>query len=104
MDNRDSLLDADMASPAVVQSPSAAASPRTFRIAVLPGGGIGPEVKAEAIRVLQAVTADDRRIRFDLHEVRAGAEEYRLRGNPLPAEALEMCRTADAVLLGAMGL
>jgi 3-isopropylmalate dehydrogenase len=62
-----------------------------FRIAVLPGDGIGPEVMAEAVR-------------FDLAEHSVGAEEFLRSGDPLPSSALEACRQADAILLGAMGL
>ncbi len=75
----------------------------TFRIAVLPGDGIGPDVIAEGVKVLRAV---ERRleVRFELEEHAVGAGEYLRSGNPLPASALEGCRQSDAILLGAMGL
>jgi 3-isopropylmalate dehydrogenase len=73
---------------------------RPVTIAVLAGDGIGPEVMAEALRVLRSSTD----VRFDLREYRAGAAEYLRHGNPLPAETLDACRRADAILLGAMGL
>lgn len=79
-------------------------SPRTFRIAVLPGDGIGAEVTAEAVRVLRAVEPRMTAVRFELSEYAVGAAEYLRNGDPLPASALEACRRADAVLLGAMGL
>jgi len=78
--------------------------PRAFRIAVLPGDGIGPEVMAEAVRVLRAVEALLEGVRFDLEEYAVGAEEFLRSGNPLPESALDACRKADAILLGAMGL
>ncbi len=75
-----------------------------FSIAVLPGDGIGPEVTAEALRVLRAVEAKLDGIGFDLAEYPAGAAEYLRSGNPLPGSTMQACRTADAILLGAMGL
>lgn len=77
---------------------------RAIHIAVLPGDGIGPEVMAEGIRVLRTVEARMTSVRFDLQECDAGAAEYLRHGDPLPAETLQACRRADAVLLGAMGL
>lgn len=77
---------------------------RSFDIAVLPGDGIGVEVTAEAVRVLQALEHRLKGVKFAFHEYSVGAGEYLARGNPLPAEALNACAKADAVLLGAMGL
>ena len=77
---------------------------RSFDIAVLPGDGIGVEVTAEAVRVLQAVEHRLKGVKFAFHEYCVGAGEYLKRGNPLPGEALDACAKADAVLLGAMGL
>jgi 3-isopropylmalate dehydrogenase len=77
---------------------------RSFDIAVLPGDGIGVEVTAEAVRLLQALQHRLNRVTFAFHEYSVGAGEYLKRGNPLPAEALNACAKADAVLLGAMGL
>jgi 3-isopropylmalate dehydrogenase len=74
-----------------------------FRIAVLPGDGIGPDVIAEGVKVLRAVESH-LQVRFDLQEHAVGAGEYLRNGDPLPASALEACRAADAILLGAMGL
>ena len=75
-----------------------------FQIAVLPGDGIGPDVVAESIRVLRAVESQLTDVSFNLTEYPVGAEEYLRNGDPLPDAAFEACRTADAVLLGAMGL
>jgi 3-isopropylmalate dehydrogenase len=79
-------------------------SARVFRIAVLPGDGIGVEVTAEAVRVLRAVEEKLEGTAFELREVEAGAAAYLKTGDPLPDEAFEACRNSDAVLLGAMGL
>jgi 3-isopropylmalate dehydrogenase len=67
------------------------------RVAVLPGDGIGPEVAAEAIRVLDALG-----IAHTEHAFGGGA--ILAQGTPLPDETLAACREADAVLLGAVGL
>ena len=72
------------------------------RIVVLPGDGIGPEVCAEAVRVLKAVS--DRfghEFQFDYQLL--GACAIDATGTPLPAATLAACRRADAVLLGAIG-
>ena len=75
-----------------------------FHIAVLPGDGIGPEVIREGVRVLRAVEAKLTGVAFDLAEHPAGAAEYLRGGDPLPASTMQACRSADAILLGAMGL
>lgn len=83
---------------------SAAADSTTFRIAVLPGDGIGVDVTRETLRVLRAVEGRLSGIRFEFQEQAVGAAEYLKSGSPLPESAFETCRAADAVLLGAMGL
>lgn len=75
-----------------------------FHIAVLPGDGIGVDVAREAVRVLQTVESQLAGVQFAFHEHAVGAAEYLRSGNPLPPSALEACASADAVLLGAMGL
>ena len=67
------------------------------RIAVLPGDGIGPEVAAEAIRVLDAFAIAHDEHPFGGNAILAGRA-------PLPDETLAACRESDAVLLGAVGL
>ena len=74
-----------------------------YRIAVLAGDGIGPEVVDEAIKVLRAVEMPGR-LEFAFEEVEAGAGCYRRTGEELPREALEVCQAADAILFGAAGL
>lgn len=77
---------------------------RTFQIAVLPGDGIGPDVTAAAVRVLEQVQRHLTGIAFAFRTHAVGAEEFLRSGEPLPAAAVTACREADAVLLGAMGL
>ena len=73
-----------------------------LRITVLPGDGIGPEVTAEAVRVLQTVAAiHGHRFEFDSHAI--GGAAIREFGSPLPTNTLDACLASDAVLLGAVG-
>jgi 3-isopropylmalate dehydrogenase len=68
------------------------------RIACLPGDGIGPEVMAEAIRVLEALPLE-----FEVSSHLFGGAAIDAVGDPLPPDTLAACREADAVLLGAVG-
>jgi len=77
---------------------------KTFRIALLPGDGIGPEVMREGVKVLGVVEQRFEQVRFELEEFSAGAGEYLRSGDPLPAATLDRLRDFDAILLGAMGL
>jgi 3-isopropylmalate dehydrogenase len=77
---------------------------KSFRIAVLPGDGVGPEVIREAIKVLRAVEGRLDAVKFELAEYPAGAGEYLRSGEAMPPSTWEAVRQADAVLLGAMGL
>jgi len=74
---------------------------QTFQLAVIPGDGIGPEVTAEALKVLEQVAASGAKFeptRYDL-----GAERYLATGEVLPDSVLEEIRQHDAILLGAVG-
>lgn len=71
-----------------------------YKIATLGGDGIGPEVVASAIQVLEAVDGAS----FAFTEYSVGAGEYLKSGDPLPEATLEALKTYDAILLGAMGL
>ena len=66
-------------------------------VAILPGDGIGPEVIAQAARVLRAVGG------VELHEGLVGGCAIDATGSPLPDSTLALCRDAEAVLLGAVG-
>lgn len=70
----------------------------SHKIAVLPGDGIGPEVVAEAVKVLEATG-----LSLELEEALIGGCAYDATGEPLPAATLELCKKSDAVLLGAVG-
>ena len=72
------------------------------RIAVLRGDGIGPEVTAEAVRVLQAVAANFGH-QFEFAEALIGGAAIDASGSPLPPRTIDTCRSSDAVLLGAVG-
>ncbi|WP_341393725.1 3-isopropylmalate dehydrogenase [Arthrobacter sp. G119Y2] len=71
-------------------------------LAVIPGDGIGPEVTAEAVKVLLAVTRDSP-VRFDLTEYPLGAEHWLATGETLPEETLSALKRHDAILFGAVG-
>jgi 3-isopropylmalate dehydrogenase len=77
---------------------------RAYRIAVLPGDGIGGEVITEGVKTLRAVERRLRGVRFELDEYSVGAGEYLRSGDPLPPETFARLREYDAILLGAMGL
>lgn len=77
---------------------------KTYRIAVLPGDGIGPEVVSAALQVLRAAEARLDGVSFAWDEMSVGAGEYLKHGDPLPAATLEQMKRRDAILLGAMGL
>ncbi|MEO6208553.1 MAG: 3-isopropylmalate dehydrogenase [Gemmatimonadaceae bacterium] len=72
------------------------------KIALLPGDGIGPEVVAQGLRVLGAV-AERWGHGFDTEAALIGGAAIDATGNPLPDETIALCRTSDAVLLGAVG-
>lgn len=72
------------------------------KITVLPGDGIGPEVVAVAVRVLQVI---GKRYKHDFHLAYAaiGGAAIDQFNNPLPEETIELCKESDAILLGAVG-
>jgi 3-isopropylmalate dehydrogenase len=75
---------------------------RPFRIAVLPGDGIGCEIVQEALKILRLI-ADKKRINLIFSEGYVGGDAYDRFGDPLPKESLDLARQCDAVLLGAVG-
>ncbi len=70
-----------------------------MKIALLAGDGIGPEIMAQARRVLDALDLPD----LQVSEGDVGGAAYRRHGHPLPEETLAMARAADGVLFGAVG-
>ncbi|WP_121116336.1 3-isopropylmalate dehydrogenase [Croceibacterium ferulae] len=69
-----------------------------MKIACLPGDGIGPEIMAEALRVLAALELPVELVHGDV-----GGAAYHRHGHPLPPETLELAQDADALLFGAVG-
>ena len=69
-----------------------------MKIAILPGDGIGTEIVAQAVRVLQALD-----LRFEMETALVGGAAYDAHGHPLPEATLKLAKQADAVLFGAVG-
>lgn len=69
-----------------------------YKVAVLPGDGIGPEVVTEAVKVLKASG-----VAIEFEEALIGGCAYDATGDPLPTSTLDLCKQADAILLGAVG-
>jgi len=74
----------------------------TYRVAVVPGDGTGPEVVAEAVKVLE-VAAGRFGFELDLTPIELGGERYLRTGETLPGDVLAQLRASDAVLFGAVG-
>ncbi|WP_282609492.1 isocitrate/isopropylmalate dehydrogenase family protein [Pelagibius sp. Alg239-R121] len=79
-------------------------SSNSLSIAVLPGDGIGPEVMAPCLEVIDAVASRVGDISLTFDQVDAGAACYRDHGDALPNETMDAARDADAILLAAMGM
>jgi 3-isopropylmalate dehydrogenase len=69
-----------------------------MKIAVLPGDGIGTEIVAEAVKVLNALD-----LKFEMETALVGGAAYEAHGHPLPESTLKLAMAADAVLFGAVG-
>ena len=69
-----------------------------MKIAILPGDGIGTEIVAEAVKVLNALG-----LKFDMESALVGGAAYEAYGHPLPEATLKLAKEADAVLFGAVG-
>jgi len=69
----------------------------SHRVAVIPGDGIGPEVIAQAVTVLQAIGG------VELHHLPWGADHYLSTGETIPADGYDLLRSFDAILIGALG-
>ena len=75
-----------------------------FHIATLPGDGVGPEVVAEAIKVMNAAKEATGGFSLEFEPLAAGAAHYQKTGIAFPEESFRKCADADAIFLGAMGL
>jgi 3-isopropylmalate dehydrogenase len=73
-----------------------------YRITLLPGDGIGPEIMAIAVDVLKTV-GRQLELNFEFQEALVGGVAIDATGEPLPADTLQTCRQSDAVLLAAIG-
>jgi 3-isopropylmalate dehydrogenase len=73
-----------------------------YRITLLPGDGIGPEIMTVTVEVLRAI-ATRYALEFEFTEMPIGGAAIEATGTPLPEETLETCRQSDAVLLAAIG-
>ncbi|KAG5648865.1 3-isopropylmalate dehydrogenase [Asterophora parasitica] len=76
---------------------------RSFRVVLLPGDGIGPEVVAQAVRVLEAVSAASLDFELKLESHDFGGCAIDAHGEPLPPSTLQACKDADAILMGSIG-
>ncbi len=70
-----------------------------MKLAILPGDGIGPEIVAQAVKVLKALNIKD----LSMTEAPIGGAGYEAAGDPLPDATLKLAKESDAVLLGAVG-
>ena len=75
---------------------------KIYKIAVLPGDGIGIEIVREAVKVLQAISHVSG-VLFDMEEGLVGGAAYDHCGEPLPAATMDLSRKSDVILLGAVG-
>jgi tartrate dehydrogenase/decarboxylase/D-malate dehydrogenase len=76
---------------------------KIFKIAAYPGDGIGPEVTAEALRVLARVQELDGTFKLECTSLPWGVEYYKQHGTVVPDDFLEIVRPFDAIFLGAVG-
>ncbi len=73
-----------------------------YKITVLPGDGIGPEVVAQALKLIPVIEQKEK-VSFSFEEGLIGASAIDQTGTALPDDTIEKCKTSDAVLLGAVG-
>ncbi len=74
-----------------------------YKVAVVAGDGIGPEVMAESVKVLNAVAALDGGFEFEFTEFPWGCEYYLKTGEMMPSDGMDILKQYDAILLGAVG-
>jgi 3-isopropylmalate dehydrogenase len=73
-----------------------------YKITVLPGDGIGPEVVDQALKLIPVIEEKEK-VGFSFHKGQIGASAIDQTGNPLPDDTIEKCKASDAVMLGAVG-
>ena len=76
---------------------------KTYRLAVIPGDGVGPEVIKECVKILDTAAALDGRFAFTYEEFPWGCEYYLKTGEMMPADGMDILSGFDAILLGAVG-
>jgi tartrate dehydrogenase/decarboxylase/D-malate dehydrogenase len=76
---------------------------KTYRIAAIPGDGIGKEVIPEGQKVLQAIAAKDQSLKFEFESFDWGGDYYRQHGVMMPEDGLDALRDKDAILFGSAG-
>jgi tartrate dehydrogenase/decarboxylase/D-malate dehydrogenase len=76
---------------------------RTYRLATIPGDGIGKEVVPAGRQLLEALAASDHSLRFEFENFDWGGDYYRAHGVMMPADGLEALRDKDAILFGSAG-
>jgi tartrate dehydrogenase/decarboxylase/D-malate dehydrogenase len=76
---------------------------KTYRIATIPGDGIGKEVVPEGQKVLQAIAQQNKNLKFDFQEFDWGGDYYRKHGVMMPEDGLDALRDKDAILFGSAG-
>ena len=76
--------------------------PKTFKVAVLPGDGIGPEVMTEALKILDAVERKYA-VKFERTHANVGGAGIDREGKALPQTTIDICKASDAILFGSVG-
>ena len=76
---------------------------KTYRIATIPGDGIGKEVVPEGQKVLEAIAQQDKNIKFEFQDFDWGGDYYRKHGVMMPEDGLNALRDKDAILFGSAG-
>ena len=73
-----------------------------YKIALIKGDGIGPEISREAVKVLNEIEKIYNH-KFDINEIAGAGEAIDKYGDPLPKDSLDICISSDAVLIGNIG-
>ena len=76
---------------------------KIYRIACIPGDGIGKEVVPAGQSVLAALASSSRKFSFEFENFGWGADWYRVHGEMMPADGLDALRDKDAILFGSAG-